>query len=263
MKVKNMAWNTGQYIRKLMGWCPNSSSQKFGQYVSSEKTGLENYNQVGGEKEKMKIRKMTLVIIVLVLFSFALSIYFYSRVPEQMATHWSSTGEVNGYMSKFWGLFFVPFMITGIAVLFLGIPFLEPQKENLEKFRKYYEIFAVLILTFMLVVHCEMLLWNTGLKISPNLLIPAGIGILFYYGGFLLEHAEKNYFIGIRTPGLLAVKKSGTKQTAWEENFSNLRESFPLLEAFFRTLPYISSSCLACLLQDLRLFTHICSTKKN
>lgn len=211
MTVRNIAWNAGQYIRKLMGWCPNTSSHKVRQYAYLENVGLESSNNAGGEKEEMKIRKMTLAIIGLVLFSFALSVYFYSQVPEQMATHWGPTGEVNGYMSKFWGLFFMPFMITGIAVLFLVIPLVDPRKENIEKFRKYYDTFIVLTLIFMLVIHCEVLLWNTGIKISPNVLVPAGIGILFYYAGFLTEHAQRNWFIGIRTPWTLS------SETVWNK----------------------------------------------
>lgn len=34
-----------------------------------------------------------------------------------MATHWNSKGEIDGYMSKFWGLFLMPLVITGLASL--------------------------------------------------------------------------------------------------------------------------------------------------
>ncbi|MCX6685079.1 MAG: SdpI family protein [Methanoregula sp.] len=35
---------------------------------------------------------------------------------------------------------------------------------------------------------------------SPNLTMPVMIGGLFVYIGFLMEHAEPNWFVGIRTP---------------------------------------------------------------
>ena len=84
------------------------------------------------------MRKALFAITGLVLLSFILSIYFYPQVPEQMATHWNSQGEVNGYMSKLWGLFFMPLMITGLVIMFLVIPRIDPRKENIAKFRKYY-----------------------------------------------------------------------------------------------------------------------------
>ena len=95
------------------------------------------------------MRKTTIAVAGLVLLSYILSIYFYPQVPEHMAIHWDSQGEVNGYMSKFWGLFFTPVVITGIAALFLVIPRIDPKKENIEKFRKYYDGFVILFLLFM------------------------------------------------------------------------------------------------------------------
>ena len=153
------------------------------------------------------MRKALFAITGLVLLSFILSIYFYPQVPEQMATHWNSQGEVDGYMSKLWGLFFMPLMITGLVIMFLVIPRIDPGKENIAKFRKYYDGFIVLFILFMVAVHLQILLWNTGIKISPNAVLPAGIGLLFYYTGILTENAERNWFIGIRTPWTLSSER--------------------------------------------------------
>lgn len=150
------------------------------------------------------MRKATAVIIGLVFLSFVLSIYFYPQVPEQMATHWNSQGEVDGYMPKLWGLFFAPLMIMGLAIMFLIIPKIDPMKENIEKFRKYYDRFIVILILFMVAVHLQILLWNIGIRISPNAVLPLGIGLLFYYIGVLTENAERNWFIGIRTPWTLS-----------------------------------------------------------
>lgn len=154
------------------------------------------------------MRKVTAAITGLVLLSFILSIYFYPQVPDQMATHWDSQGEVNGYMSKFWGgTFFMPLLITGgLVILFLVIPKIDPRKENIEMFRKHYEGFRLVLIIFLVLVHLHILLWNTGTQISPNAVIPLGMGgLLFYYaGGVLTENAEQNWFIGIRTPWTLS-----------------------------------------------------------
>ncbi|KKH45876.1 hypothetical protein EO95_09030 [Methanosarcina sp. 1.H.T.1A.1] len=153
------------------------------------------------------MRKATVAITGLVLLSFILSIYFYPQVPEQMATHWNSQGEVDGYMSKLWGLFFMPLVITGLVIMFLVIPRIDPLKENIAKFRKYYDGFIAIMVLFMVGVHLQILLWNTGIQISPNAVIPVGIGLLFYYIGILTENAEQNWFIGIRTPWTLSSER--------------------------------------------------------
>ena len=150
------------------------------------------------------MRKAKVTITGLIFLSFIISIYFYPLVPEQMATHWDSQGEVNGYMSKFWGLFFMPLVITGLAIMFLVIPRIDPKKENIAKFRKYYDRFIILLILFLIAVHLQVLLWNIGIRISPNAVFPVGIGLLFYYIGILMENAERNWFIGIRTPWTLS-----------------------------------------------------------
>ena len=150
------------------------------------------------------MRKAKVTITGLIFLSFIISIYFFPLVPEQMATHWDSQGEVNGYMSKLWGLFFMPLVITGLAILFLVIPRIDPKKENIAKFRKYYDRFIILMILFLIAVHFQILLWNIGIRISPNAVFPVGIGLLFYYIGILMENAERNWFIGIRTPWTLS-----------------------------------------------------------
>lgn len=150
------------------------------------------------------MREAKVTITGLIFLSFIISIYFFPLVPEQMATHWDSQGEVNGYMSKFWGLFFMPLVITGLAIMFLVIPRIDPKKENIARFRKYYDRFVFLLIFFLIAVHLQVLLWNIGIRISPNAVFPVGIGLLFYYIGILMENAERNWFIGIRTPWTLS-----------------------------------------------------------
>ena len=70
----------------------------------------------------MNIRKSEIVIIGLVLLVFLVSICLYPKMPDRMATHWNAKGEVDGYMSKTFGVFLMPIVITVITVLFMLIP---------------------------------------------------------------------------------------------------------------------------------------------
>ena len=65
----------------------------------------------------MKNQKTILWGIVGILF--IIGTFIYPLMPEQMASHWNSNGEVDGYMSKFWGVFLTPFMSLGLIIIFL------------------------------------------------------------------------------------------------------------------------------------------------
>lgn len=152
----------------------------------------------------MTMRKSEMVILGIILFSLIVGIYSYPKMPEQIASHWNAQGQVDGYLSKFWGLFLVPFILIGLGLLFIAIPRIDPLKANIEKFREYYDGFFVLLSIFMLSMQCHMVLWNLGIEISPNVVLPIGVGVLFFYFGILCENAKRNWFIGIRTPWTLS-----------------------------------------------------------
>jgi len=152
----------------------------------------------------MKLGKSELTVFAIILLSFLIGACFYSRMPEQMASHWNARGQVDGYMAKFWGLFLMPLILAGLGLLFFAIPRIDPLRANIEQFRRYYDAFIIIVLVFMLFVYLQVILWNLGIKISPNLVIPIGLGLLFFYSGILCENAKRNWFVGIRTPWTLS-----------------------------------------------------------
>ena len=152
----------------------------------------------------MEFKKINIILVSLVLFSFGIGIYFYPQMPEKMASHWNFKGEVDGCLSKFWGLFLMPIILIGVVLLYLIVPKLDPLKENIEKFRKYFDGFIVLLLLFLFYLYVLTIFWNLGLKFDIGQAIIPALAILFYYCGILLEKAKRNWFIGIRTPWTLS-----------------------------------------------------------
>lgn len=150
------------------------------------------------------MRKSFYFALALVVVSFLLSIYFYPQMPDRMVSHWNSLGQPNGYMSKFWGLFLMPIISLAIILLFIIIPRLDPLKKNIKKFENHYYGFVVGIVAFLLLIHIVSILWNLGTPISINLVLPIGLGILFFYIGIILKHSKRNWFMGIRTPWTLS-----------------------------------------------------------
>lgn len=159
----------------------------------------------------MNMRRSEIAVFGIVLLSLLTSIFCYPHMPEKVASHWNAQGQVDGHASKFCGLFLMPLILVGVSLLFFVIPRIDPLRANIEKFRKYYDGFIILFLLFMFSVHCQVILWNLGIKVSPNVVIPIGLGFLFFYTGILCEHAKRNWFIGIRTPWTLSSEKVWNK----------------------------------------------------
>ncbi len=147
------------------------------------------------------------IIVILILVTFGMTAHYYPELPEKMATHWNASGEVNGYMSKFWGAYILPLFMIMIGLIFMLIPVIDPLRKNIEKFRKYFDAFIVIMMFFMLAVQMQIVFWNLARPISPNFTLPIGIGLLLFYVGILCQHAKRNWFIGIRTPWTLSSDK--------------------------------------------------------
>lgn len=80
-------------------------------------------------------------MIGLVAVFYILALSLYSRMPDPMVSHWNAAGEADGYMSRFWGMFLLPFMVTGLALLLFFIPRIDPLKANIARFRSTYDWF--------------------------------------------------------------------------------------------------------------------------
>lgn len=143
-------------------------------------------------------------ILGLVLLSFAASIVLYPRLPARVASHWDARGQVDGYTSRFWGVFLLPATLVGLAGLLLAIPAIDPLKANIARFRTQYDTFALLVMGFFVYLHLLTLLWNLGVRLVLLQMLAPAIALLFYAIGVLLQHARRNYFIGIRTPWTLS-----------------------------------------------------------
>ena len=153
----------------------------------------------------MSNRTTLIVCSILLALLFLGSWIIYPMLPNPVASHWGANGEVNGYMSSFWGAFLIPLMTLGLFLLFWAIPNIDPLKANIATFREIYNVFILVFILYMAFIHGLTLAWNLGytnFDMGQAILVAAGL--LFIFIGFLIGKAKRNFFIGIRTPWTLS-----------------------------------------------------------
>jgi uncharacterized membrane protein len=160
----------------------------------------------------MTTRLTNIIVIILIIGAILAGIMLWNQLPDPMASHWNVNDEVDGYMSRFWGVSMMPLILIVLFLLFLLIPNIDPLKANIAQFRETFNLFITFIIGFMVYVHALTLSWNLGytnLGIGKAML-PA-MGLLFFIIGSMLRKAKRNWFIGIRTPWTLS------SDTVWNE----------------------------------------------
>jgi uncharacterized membrane protein len=160
----------------------------------------------------MSTRTTLMIVTVLIVASTMAGLLLWNQLPDPMASHWGTDDQVNGTMSKFWGVFLMPVITIAMLLMFLVIPAIDPLKANIAQFRDTFNSFIALIVAFMVYIYGLTLVWNLGytsFRMSTAML-PA-MGLLFIFVGVMIGKAKRNYFIGIRTPWTLSSDK------VWDE----------------------------------------------
>jgi uncharacterized membrane protein len=148
--------------------------------------------------------KRQIIILAIIVSAIGTSFAFYPYLPEKMASHWNAAGEVNGYMSRVWGAFLFPIILLFCYLIFLIVPHVDPKRENIERFRKYFENFIIVFLLFLYYMYVLTLFWNLGYRFELIRFLAPAFAAMFYTMGVLIGHAELNWTIGIRTPWTLS-----------------------------------------------------------
>jgi len=153
------------------------------------------------------MRKLQMLAAALVALSFITAFLAYPAMPARVASHWNLGGEVDGYMGKDMGVYFVPLLTAAVLALIYGLPLLDPKRENYKSFQKEYNGMAAIIAGFMYYVYLLTLAFNLGYSFNFMQLLAPGFGALFLYMGIVLAKAKQNWFVGIRTPWTLSSER--------------------------------------------------------
>lgn len=125
-------------------------------------------------------------------------------MPELMASHWNTAGEVDGYMSRFWGVFLMPIISLAVFGLMIFLPRIDPLKQNVDKFKGYYDGFILTLFLFLFYIYGLTLAWNLGYRFPMGAILLPAFACLFFYIGVMLAKSKRNWFIGIKTPWTLS-----------------------------------------------------------
>lgn len=202
----------------------------------------------------MKLRRGEVVSLILVVISFIVAWVFYPELPEKVASHWNVLGEVDGYTNRFWGAFLLPLVLTAMLVLFLAVPRIDPKRENIQKFRGYFDQFIVTLFLFLIYLDGLTLAWNLGYSFNLMRFLSPAFAVLFYVTGVMVTHARTNWTIGIRTPWTLSspqvwqkTHNLGGKLFMLSGIIALLGVIFPFLAVWFVVVPVILSSIITVL----------------
>lgn len=152
----------------------------------------------------MNARRRNLLGAGIIAVTGILGIALMGRLPDQVAIHFGPSGQPDDYAGKAFALALVPALQAVMLAVFAVLPRIDPLGENIRKFGDMYNWLVVVIVGFLGYIHGVVLLWNIGYEFAVAQATVPAVAVLYYFIGAVMERAEQNWFVGIRTPWTLS-----------------------------------------------------------
>ena len=161
--------------------------------------------------------ELPIVILLVLMFAATFGVSFYSQ--DRIPIHWNLWGKIDGFSSKWFGLFYVPTTTAGLTLLLWVLPSIDPGRANFGSFARAWQIIRITIIGFLFLLQGVILWAATGHEVKMQILMPLMLGFLFAILGNYLSKLRPNWIVGVRTPWTLSSKLSWTKthrQASWQ-----------------------------------------------
>ena len=146
--------------------------------------------------EQVKKHKWQLLLAsILILLPIAAGVWLWDRLPEQVATHWGTNGEPDGWSSRGFAVFGLPLLMLALNWICL----LAEQKNFKQNPKPMWLVFWICP-AIALIGSAVTYGYALGVAIKMRVLAGALLGVVFILMGNYLPKCKHNYTLGIKLP---------------------------------------------------------------
>ena len=154
----------------------------------------------------MKSKKTLIITSLICLLPMLVGALVYSRLPEQVATHFDLQGNPDGWSSRAFAVFGLPGILLAVNLL---VPFLlraDPKHKNMSGALVNIVIWTVPVVSLL----CSGLTLGRalGYDLRIEVVLPVFMGVLFILIGNYLPKTKQSYTMGIKLPWTLASEEN-------------------------------------------------------
>lgn len=153
--------------------------------------------------EKLKQNKVYLIITsIVVLLPIIVGVLLWSKLPDEMATHWGADNVANGWSSKPFAVFGIPGILLAIHLICTFTTAVDPKRQSISD--KIWKM--VLLICPVVSIICSVSIYGNALsyQINVSMVSELVVGLLFIIIGNYLPKCRQNYTVGIKLPWTLA-----------------------------------------------------------
>src|SRR5579872_2159905 len=155
---------------------------------------------------------ITIFLVAVIVLQIVVCLVTLPFLPDRVPIHWNAAGQVNGYASKWFNLFY-PLMSIVTVGLVRGIMAISPRldRQGYRTNLKFANIFIAGVVLLLLILQLAATAIAMNMPVDMTFVITLALSLLFIVIGNFLGKIRRNLSgIGIRTPWTLA------NDTVWE-----------------------------------------------
>ena len=156
-------------------------------------------------KNKWKL----IISSVIILIPIVAGLLIWNDLPEQIAVHWGSDGEPDGWSSKSFAVFGIPLIL--LALHWVCIFFTAHDPKNKEQNSKVFNMVLWITPIISLIVCGCSYVFALGNDINIGMIVCVIIGVTFVIVGNYMPKCKQNYTIGIKIPWTLQNEENWNK----------------------------------------------------
>ena len=188
----------------------------------------------------MKSKKTLIITSLICLLPMLVGALVYSRLPEQVATHFDLQGNPDGWSSRAFAVFGLPGILLAVNLL---IPFAlqaDPKHKNMSGALVNIVVWTVPVVSLL----CSGLTLGRalGYDLRIEMVLPVFMGVLFILIGNYLPKTKQSYTMGIKLPWTLASEEN------WNRTHRLAGFLWVLGGAYFIVMSFIGWSLIAFLI---------------
>ncbi|OKZ76221.1 MAG: hemolysin expression modulating protein, partial [Clostridiales bacterium 36_14] len=146
-------------------------------------------------------KKLLLLTSVITLLPVFIGLFLWNQLPDSVATHFGADNQPNGYSSKVFAVFGLPFILLMIHFICVVVTNIDPKEKNISK--KVFQV-VLWICPLVSLVVCNMIyVYNLGYQLNTGVIGGVLIGALYLILGNFIPKIKPNYSIGFRVPWAL------------------------------------------------------------
>lgn len=153
--------------------------------------------------------KTIILTSLITLLPILIGIILWDRLPESLPTHWDFSGNIDGWSSKTFVVFALPFILLAMHLFVIISTLADPKRQNHPG--KMLHIVYWLVPVMSVVLTAVTYYTGMGKDIPMETIAPTITGILFIALGNYMPKCRQNYTIGVKLPWTLNSEENWNK----------------------------------------------------